>query len=375
MKIRSLKSPSCSLLTAGRAALLALATLTTSPSRATAQSVAQRTPNLSNGWMPAPGVIQFNFIHRFDISDAPLRKITNTPSFQVATGVAGPVSLGFIYGSNSDLVPAYPNEWEWFTRWSLLSQDAGGPLDASLQAGWNVAAESFDSELSAARDVGPLRVLVAGRALQHAFYRDEARYAVAGGAAIRLLPWLTLAGDYATLIDRADNERPVWGAGFQITVPTTPHSLSLHAGNVGTGSLEGASRGSHTRWGFEYTVPITLRRYMSSRPPRVAQPEPENGKGSRQPAAQKVDTVVITIRNFAFVRDKITVKPGDVVVWRNLDAVQHSVLASEGGSVESPLIEPRQTFSHQFDTPGTFTYNCKPHPFMKAQIRVREAKP
>ena len=359
---------------AGFAGLWVLALWTLSPATAIAQSVAQRTPNLSNGWMPSRGVIQFNFTHRFDISDAPLRKITNTPSFQVATGLAGPFAAGFIYGSNSDLVPAYPNEWEWFTRWSPLSQDAGAPIDASVQAGWNVAAESFDTELSAARDVGPPRVLVAGRAFHHAFYRDETRYAVAGGAAFRLLPWLTLAGDYATLIDRTDTERPVWGAGLQLTVPTTPHSLSVHAGNVGTGSLEGASRGSHTRWGFEYTVPITLRRYASARPPRATQPEPDKATTSMRPTARKVDTVVVTIRNFAFVRDKITVNPGDVVVWRNVDPVQHSV-QTEPAELESPLIEPRQNFSHRFDAPGTFTYSCKPHPFMKAQIRVRELKP
>src|SRR5574338_1219357 len=108
----------------GLGAVWAAAVLALGPD-AGAQSVAQRTPNLANGWTPVRGVVQFNFTHRFDISDAPLRKLTNTPSFQVATGIVGPVSAGFIYGSNSDLVTAYPNEWEWFTRWSALSQDAG----------------------------------------------------------------------------------------------------------------------------------------------------------------------------------------------------------------------------------------------------------
>lgn len=359
------------------AALWAVSLLTLSPPHVIAQSVAQRTPNLSNGWVPVRGVVQFNFTHRFDISDAPLRKLTNTPSFQVATGIAGPLSMGFIYGSNSDLVPAYPNEWEWFTRWSPLSQDGGAPLDASLQAGWNVAAESFDTELSVARDVGPLRVLVAGRAFHHAFYEDDNRYALAGGAAFRLLPWLTVAGDYATLIDRADTERPVWGAGLQLTVPTTPHSISIHAGNVGTGSLEGASRGSHTRWGFEYTVPITLARYApahrTARPMREREPAQANEQPSA-PMARKVDTVVVTIRNFKFVRDRITINAGDVVVWRNFDAVDHVVVA-DAGEFESPPIEPRRTFSHHFATSGKFTYYCKPHPFMKAEIRVREATP
>jgi plastocyanin len=360
---------------AGLAFLWAIALLALSPQDAVAQSVSHRTPNLSNGWVPVRGVVQFNFTHRFDISDAPLRKLTNTPSFQVATGVAGPVSVGFVYGSNSDLVTAYPNEWEWFTRWSALSQDGGAPLDASLQAGWNVAAESFDAELSAARDFGPLRILAAGRAFHHAFWEDGARYALAGGAALRLLPWLTIAGDYATLVDRADTERPVWGAGLQLTVPSTPHSISIHAGNVGTGSLEGASRGSITRWGFEYTVPITLARYARNRTPRRDQAEHVSSESSVQPAtpqSRKADTVVVTIRNFRFIRDKITVTAGDVVVWRNADPVEHTV---QGDAGFQSAVEPGRDWSHRFATPGTYTYYCKPHPFMKAEIRVREAKP
>jgi plastocyanin len=359
---------------AGLTALLSTALYVLLPLAARAQSVAQRTPNLSNGWTPVPGVVQFNFTHRFDISDAPLRKITNTPTFHVATGIVGPLSMGFVYGSNSDLVPAYPNEWEWFTRLSALSEEGGAPFDATLQAGWNVAAESFDTELSAARNIGPLRVLVAGRAFHHAFYRDEARYAVAGGAAFQVLPWLTIAGDYAALTDRGENERPVWGAGLQLTVPSTPHSISIHAGNVGTGSLEGASRGSHTRWGFEYTVPITLARYASARAAHRPAQGPAETVSTPVAPSQRADTVVITIRNFKFVRDRITINAGDVVVWRNLDPVEHA-LQSETGVFESPLIEPRRTFTHRFDTPGKFTYYCKPHPFMKAEVIVREAKP
>ena len=361
----------------GLMALWTIALLSLSAPEALAQNVAQRTPNLSNGWIPVRGIVQFNFTHRFDISDAPLRKITNTPSFNVATGVAGPFSVGFIYGSNSDLVTAYPNEWEWFTRWSLLSAQNGAPLDASVQAGWNVAAESFDSELSAARDFGSLRLLVAGRAFHHAFYQDDNRYALAAGAAFRLLPWLTVAADYATLMDRGDTERPVWGAGLQLTVPLTPHSISIHAGNVGTGSLEGASRGTHTRWGFEYTVPITLSRYASHRTPRRPVSERERSTANDQPAvppSRQGDTVVVAIRNFKFVRDRITINAGDVVEWRNLDQVEHVVVADAGG-FESVLIEPRRTFAHRFTTPGTFTYYCRPHPFMKAEIRVREVKP
>jgi plastocyanin len=352
------------------------------PRVAFAQGVAERPPNLLNTWSPSRGVVQFNFTHRFDMSDAPLRKITNTPSFQVTTGVVGALGVGFTYGSNSDLVAAYPNEWEWFARWSPLSQGGGAPLDASLQGGWNLAAESFDAELSAARSMGRLRLVVAGRAFHHAFYRDTTRYAVAGGAVVRLSPWLSVAGDYATLIDRGDSERPVWGAGLQLTVPYTPHSMSIHASNVGTGSLEGISRGSHTRWGFEYTVPITLRRYAPQRSPRA--PVAANGTphaelstttaDAQLPGTEDPDTVVVTIRQLRYERDTISVKVGDVVVWRNADPLEHTVTA-DSGAFGSPLIKPGQEWSTRFTAPGRFAYHCMPHPFMKAVVHVRAVKP
>ena len=358
----------------------ALAALTLVPHVAGTQSVVQRTPNLPNGWTPVRGVVQLNFTHRFDMSDAPLRKITNTPTFQVATGVSGAVAAGFTYGSNSDLVAAYPNEWEWFARLSALSQDRGAPLDASLQGGWNVAAESMDTELSVARTVGSLRLLGAARAFQHPFYEDGARYAVAGGASLRILPWLTVAGDYASLIQRQDAERPVWGAGVQLSLPGTPHSLSVHAVNVGTGTMEGGSRGSATRWGFEYTVPITLWRYVSRGPAAHVALEPEGaapGDAAAALAAASLpagDTVVVTIRNFRFDRDTVTIDAGDVVVWRNADPVDH-VMRADRLTFESPVVTAGGTWAHRFTRPGTYSYHCKPHPFMKAEIRVRESTP
>jgi plastocyanin len=355
------------------AMLVALAAIASGTS---AQSVAERTPNLGNLWIPARGVVQFNLTHRFDVSDAPLRKLTNTPSFQVATGLFSTLGAGFTYGSNSDLVPAYPNEWEWFARWSPFTQSDGAVLDASAQGGWNVAAESFDAELNLARQVGPLRLLVAGRAFHHAFYEDSARYALAGGAVLRLTPWLSLAGDYASLLDRTDAERPAWGAGLQLSVPYTPHSLSLHASNIGTGTLEGTSRGSHTRWGFEYTVPITLRRYTPRRTPRepmMADDPVQRGGAARMmmDAGRAPDTVVITIGQLKYQQDKVTIRTGDVVVWRNADPLEHTATA-DGGAFESPLIKPGKEWSFKFTRPGRYPYHCTPHPFMKAEIHVQD---
>ena len=66
--------------------VLALALLAMPGPGVTAQSVEARTPNLQGPWTAPRGVIQFNFLPRFSISDAPLRKVTNTPSSTSARG-------------------------------------------------------------------------------------------------------------------------------------------------------------------------------------------------------------------------------------------------------------------------------------------------
>lgn len=247
------------------------------------QSALDRTPNLTGTWTVPPGTIQFNFIHRFEVSDPPLRKVTNSPTLTLATGLGHRTLAGFSYASSSDLVPAYPNEWEFFGRWIPLAQPTGHPLDVSLQAGYNLAAESVDGELLLARHFGPARILAAGRAFSDGYASSDARFAVAAGGSLRVTEQLALSADYGTLLDRDDGERWTWGAGAQVGVPYTPHSLSIHATNVNTGTLQGASRGTRTRWGFEYTVPITVGRYVSGSAGRSDANDADDGSGRMAP--------------------------------------------------------------------------------------------
>lgn len=335
--------------------------LAASPGGGAAQAVTMRTPDFSGGWIAPRGVVQFNFLHRFSISDAPLRKITNTPTFNIGTGVVEHLMVGTVYGSNSTLVPAYPNEWEFYARAMPVSQGRGQPIDVSVQAGYNLAAESVDGELLVGRRVGRLGLLAAGRAFSRAFASDRTRYAVAAGLDLRLTPSVSIGGDVGTLLDRTAGERIAWGAGLQLGVPFTPHSFSIHASNVGTASLEGVSVGTRTRWGFEYTVPITLRRYVrSGSAAPAAMPMPEAGR----------DTVVIDIRNLSYEQADVTITPGTTVVWVNRDPVQHSVIA-DGGAFDSGLIDPGRRFEWTFGDEGTYSYHCMPHPFMKGRVVVR----
>jgi len=248
------------------------------PGSVGAQSLLDRSPNLSGGWVVSTGTLQFNFVHRFQRTDAPERKVSNTPTFMAAIGLPMRSMVGFTYATNSTLSPRYPNEWEFLARMAVLSELEGAPLDVSGQLGYNLSAEGFDGELSVAKLLGPVRLLAAGRSLTDPFASGR-ELAVAGGVAIRLSRFLAVGGDVATVLSRPSGreEKAAWSAGVHLAIPNTPHSLSLHATNANTATLQGMSRGGGTtRYGFEFTIPITLVRYFGSprAEPQLAPPPP-----------------------------------------------------------------------------------------------------
>ncbi|MBI1967432.1 MAG: hypothetical protein HYS40_05545, partial [Gemmatimonadetes bacterium] len=51
-----------------------------------AQSLLYRPPNLGGTWVPDPGVIQFNFLHRFYVFPGPPRVVVNYPTFTFGVG-------------------------------------------------------------------------------------------------------------------------------------------------------------------------------------------------------------------------------------------------------------------------------------------------
>src|SRR5687767_15363430 len=125
------------------------------PIEARAQSLLDRSPNVSGDWVGAPGTLYFNFVHRFSTSSAPERKVSNVPTFLLAAGLPMRFLAGVNYSTNSSLAPRFPNEWEIFARWAPLSEDHGAPLDLAGQVGYNNAGEGVDGEVSVARRVSP----------------------------------------------------------------------------------------------------------------------------------------------------------------------------------------------------------------------------
>jgi plastocyanin len=322
------------------------------PSTIFAQSLLDRTPNVTGGWVGVPGTVYFNFLHRFTNSGAPERQVTNFPTFLLGYAPLQNALVGVSYATRSDLVPRFPNEWEFFARYAARF--------LSIQAGYNQAAESIDGELGATYSFGRVRLLGAGRLFSNAFASDTTRFAIAGGATVRLSRWLALAGDVASMIDARDTEELAWSAALQIGIPYTPHTLSLQAANTNTATLQGSSRGlDEVKYGFEFTIPFTLSRYFRRRSAETAESTRESAEGDVQ----------ADMRSLQFVPGRVRVRAGTAVVWKNSDQVAHTVTA-EDRSWTSPLMEPGQTFRRVFNTPGTYNIICTPHPFMKAVVEV-----
>lgn len=86
------------------------------------------------------------------------------------------------------------------------------------------------------------------------------------------------------------------------------------------------------------------------------------------PASAQAASTMVDIRNNMFSPQEITVKAGDTVTWTNQDPAKHDV---DFKDFKSPLLGKGETYSHTFETAGTYSYYCDVHPFMKGRVIVQ----
>ena len=333
------------------------------PKPAPAQGTLERTPNLDDGWTVRPGIIQFNFLHRFEVSPPPFRKITSFPNFHLATGLPWKFNVGLDYATNSTVFTGIPNEYQLSLRRPLFQGMHYGMFRVTGVAAYNFAAQSVDAEIEGAHSFGPVRLLGTVRGFTSGYDAQGSYWGLGGGAVVRLTNWLSLAGDVFSLVNTGDSltHAAAWGAGAQLRIPYSPHTVSIQFTNTQSGSLEGASRGirgAHMA-GFEFTIPFTLARYFGHKKPAAVAPAPT--ATSTAP--------VVHIANLSFAGGNVRVPVGTTVRWVNEDQVTHSVTADDG-SFDSGLIEPGQPFERTFQQAGTYAYHCTPHPFMRGAVVV-----
>jgi plastocyanin len=92
------------------------------------------------------------------------------------------------------------------------------------------------------------------------------------------------------------------------------------------------------------------------------------GAGS-SPTPAPAAPAAVAIRNFAFGPATLSVARGTTVTWTNRDSSVHTATAA-GGAFDSRNLAQGRSFSHTFDTAGTFAYRCDIHQYMTGTITV-----
>jgi plastocyanin len=75
--------------------------------------------------------------------------------------------------------------------------------------------------------------------------------------------------------------------------------------------------------------------------------------------------------SFRFSPSSVTVGAGDTVTWTNNGSASEGHDVSGSGGLGSGTLHSGQSYSHTFASPGTFSYICSIHPFMKGTVTVQ----
>ena len=87
------------------------------------------------------------------------------------------------------------------------------------------------------------------------------------------------------------------------------------------------------------------------------------------PSVAQNTVVPVTIDNFVFSPERVTVKVGTTVTWTNHDDIPHTVAAKDR-AFKSKVMDTDESYSFTFSTPGEYSYFCSLHPHMVGTIVV-----
>ncbi len=152
---------------------------------------------------------------------------------------------------------------------------------------------------------------------------------------------------------------------------TTGHTVTADDGSFDSGTVAPGATFSHTfdtagTFSYHCNIHPTMTATITVVPaPAASAPAPSTGPAASAAAAGSP----VAIKDFSFQPGSISVAVGSTVTWTNQDTTGHTVTADDG-SFDSGTLAPGATFSHTFDTAGTFTYHCNIHHSMTATITV-----
>ncbi|HEX7089592.1 MAG TPA: cupredoxin family copper-binding protein [Longimicrobiales bacterium] len=353
--------------------LAAALTLFLAAAPAAAQSLLQRTPNLTGGWVATPGTLVLDAFNRYRSVDG--LELAGLPTVIAAYGLPGNLLAGATFATQSPVVIGQSTELEPFVRWAPMLERPDRPLQLAAMVALNTASVSVDGEVEAAYRRGGTRLLGALRLFLDG-YSDGLALAPAAGVVWQPLRGrvpVALAADLGALLGEDRGETLVWSAGVSAGLPVSTATAALYVTNATSGTLEGRSLGfSRVRFGLQLTVESPIGEQLGVFVPRAVaahavQPAPPEEEDT---AREERRVVRVDVREFAFIEQRLEIARGTTVEWVNRDAVVHTA-TSDDGSWNSGAIEPGASWSATFNEPGIYSYHCGPHPYMRGTIRVR----
>jgi plastocyanin len=207
-----------------------------------------------------------------------------------------------------------------------------------------------------------------------------------------------LAGGWATVrLDEPPGVVPAaapWRFGFMVlqhdVTPNSDVTPIIHAINKETGeevSTTAEQEGAVGHFVAELTLPMAGEWKWEITPEPFAATSMETlqvvsdaslplylmavDSANGAPAAPRETEFIEIGDDMTFQPHSLEITPGTTVTWTNASAIPHTIMGDDLAFDDSGLIDPGQSFSATFDTPGTYRYRCAPHPFMEGVIVVK----
>jgi plastocyanin len=92
---------------------------------------------------------------------------------------------------------------------------------------------------------------------------------------------------------------------------------------------------------------------------------------TEMPAAPAEGDQTVSIADYTFDPDALTVKVGTTVTWTNTDDVEHTVTADDG-TFDTEKLGNDASGEYTFDQTGTYSYKCDIHSYMEGTVDVVE---
>ncbi len=105
--------------------------------------------------------------------------------------------------------------------------------------------------------------------------------------------------------------------------------------------------------------------------PPVTNPSNPQTPSTNPTTPSTPQSLTVDITGFAFSPATLTIHVGDSVTWTNKDSASHTVTSNAGSELNSSTLGKDQSYSHTFNTAGTYAYHCAFHSGMKATVIVQ----